>query len=132
MVSEVPRARKVLVVDDEPLVLDVIATMLEDLGYAVETSSTPQEALRRLGSDSDIEILVADVNMPGLDGRKLAFRAKQMQPDLQVLLLSGRDQDGYGFPIIRKPFLEADLRRVMGSSAESRGRRGRLCQPTNK
>lgn len=105
-------ARKVLVVDDEPLVLDVVATMLEDLGYAVETSSTPQEALRRLGSEPDIEILVADVNMPGLDGRRLAFRAKQMQPDLQVLLLSGRDQDGYGFPIIRKPFFEADLRRV--------------------
>ena len=109
-------ARKVLVVDDEPLVLDVVATMLEDLGYAVETSSTPQEALRRLGSEPDIDILVTDVNMPGLDGRKLAFRAKQMQPDLQVLLLSGRDQDGYGFPIIRKPLLEADLRRVLSAT----------------
>ena len=77
-------ARKVLVVDDEPLVLDVVAIMLDDLGCDVEISSTPQEALRRLGSEPDIEILIADVNMPGLDGGKLAFRAKQIQPDLRA------------------------------------------------
>lgn len=108
--------RKILVVDDEPSVLDVVATMLEDLGCDVETSNTPQAALKRLGSAPDIDILVTDVNMPGFDGRNLASRAKQMQPDLQVLLLSGRDHDGYGFPIIRKPFLESDLRRVMSET----------------
>jgi two-component system, cell cycle response regulator CpdR len=92
-------ARKVLLVDDEPMVLDVVATMLEDLGCDVETSTTAEDALRRIGSEPDIDILLADVNMPGLDGRDLAFRAKQMQPDLLVLLLSGRDHEGFGFPI---------------------------------
>jgi two-component system cell cycle response regulator CpdR len=111
-----PMARKVLVVDDEPLVLDVVATMLADLGCDVETATRPEDALQRIGKQPDIDILVADVNMPGLDGRKLAFRAKQMQPDLQVLLLSGREHEGYGFPIIRKPFLEADLRRIMSAT----------------
>jgi CheY-like chemotaxis protein len=109
-------ARKVLLVDDEPMVLDVVATMLEDLGCDVETSTTAEDALRRIGSEPDIDILLADVNMPGLDGRDLAFRAKQMQPDLLVLLLSGRDHEGFGFPIIRKPFLESDLRRVMSAT----------------
>ncbi len=108
--------RKVLVVDDEPLVLDVVAEMLQELGCDVETSTRPDEALTRLSSDPGIQVLVADVNMPGLDGRHLAFRAKQMQPDLQVLLLSGLDNDGYGFPIIRKPFLQSDLRRVMSTT----------------
>ena len=108
--------RKVLVVDDEPLVLDVVATMLEELGCDVETAHTGADALNRLGSEEHIDILLADINMPGLDGRKLAYRAKQMRPELNVLLLSGRENDGYGFPIIRKPFLESDLKRVMSQT----------------
>ena len=105
--------RKVLVVDDEPLVLDVVATMLEELGCDVETAHTGADALNRLGSEERIDILLADINMPGLDGRKLAYRAKQMRPELNVLLLSG-----YGFPIIGKPFLESDLKRVMSKTTE--------------
>jgi CheY-like chemotaxis protein len=60
--------------------------MLKDLGCDVETSTTAEDALKRIGGEPDINILLTDVNMPGLDGRDLAFRAKQMQPDLQVLL----------------------------------------------
>ena len=108
-------ARKVLLVDDEPMVLDVVATMLEDLGCDVETSTTAEDALRRIGSEPDIDICGRREHA-GLDGRDLAFRAKQMQPDLLVLLLSGRDHEGFGFPIIRKPFLESDLRRVMSAT----------------
>jgi two-component system cell cycle response regulator CpdR len=108
--------RKVLVVDDEPLVLDVVATVLEELGCHVEKANTGADALNRLGSEEHIDILLADINMPGLDGRKLAYRAKQMRPELNVLLLSGRENDGYGFPIIRKPFLESDLKRVMSQT----------------
>ena len=77
--------RKVLVVDDEPLVLDVVATMLEELGCDVETAHTGAEALNRLGSEEHIDILLADIDMPGPDGRKLAYRAKQMRPELNVL-----------------------------------------------
>ena len=105
--------RKVLIVDDEPMVLETVASLLADLGCVVETASNGTEALDRLGSDPHIDILIADINMPDLDGRKLAFRAKQMRPELKVLLLSGRENDGYGFPLIRKPFLEFDLTRAM-------------------
>jgi CheY-like chemotaxis protein len=90
--------------------------MLEDLGCEVQTSTNAEMALNILSSEPEIEVLLTDVNMPGVDGRQLAFRAKQMRPELQVLLLSGRDQDGYGFPIVHKPFLQSDLRRVMSAS----------------
>jgi CheY-like chemotaxis protein len=103
--------RKVLIVDDE--VLETAASLLEELGYVVQTASNGTEALDSLGNDPHIEILIADINMPNLDGRKLAFRAKQMRPELKVLLLSGSENDGYGFPLIRKPFLQADLTRAM-------------------
>jgi len=95
-------ARKVLLVDDEPLVLEVVATMLEDLGCDVQTSTDAEHALQLIASEPEIEVLLTDVNMPGVEGHQLAFRAKQMRPELQILLLSGRDHDGHGFPIVRK------------------------------
>jgi two-component system cell cycle response regulator CpdR len=109
-------ARKVLLVDDEPTILEVVALMLADLGCDVETSTNAEHALKLIASEPEIEVLLTDINMPGVDGRELAFRAKQMRPELQVLLLSGRDHDGYGFPIVRKPFLQSDLHRVMSAT----------------
>ena len=50
---------------------------------------------------------------PGMDGYELARKALGVRRDLKVLLLSGREPDGQEFPLIRKPFLEEDLRRVM-------------------
>jgi CheY-like chemotaxis protein len=91
--------------------------MLEDIGCDVVTSATGAEALDLISNDPQIEIVITDINMPKLGGRELAFRAKQMQNHLHVILLSGRESDGYGFPIIRKPFLEADLLRVMSQTS---------------
>jgi CheY-like chemotaxis protein len=51
--------RKILVVDDERLVLDVAAAKLEDLGYEVEISTRPQDALKRIASTQDIDVLIA-------------------------------------------------------------------------
>jgi two-component system cell cycle response regulator CpdR len=106
-------SRVVLVVDDEPLVLDVTATMLEDLGCEVVTAGDAEEALGKLSSDRRIEILITDINMPGMDGYELAETAVQMRKQLKVIVLSGRQRDGHGFPLIRKPFLQEDLRRTM-------------------
>jgi len=105
--------RVVLVVDDEPLVLDVAATMLEELGCEVVTAKSAEQALAKLARDDRIEILVTDINMPGVDGYELAAKAKAMREDLKIIGLSGRESDGFGFPIIRKPFLQEDLVRTM-------------------
>ena len=57
-------ARVVLVVDDDPEVLDVLAAMLEDLGCEVVTATGPQEALEKLGADPRAEVLFTDIEMP--------------------------------------------------------------------
>ena len=57
--------RVVLVVDDEPLVREVTATMLDDLGCETVTAASGKEALEKLTTDQRIEILVTDINMPG-------------------------------------------------------------------
>ena len=106
-------SRFVLVVDDEPLVLDVTASMLEDLGCEVITAANGNDALYKLSMDGRIEILITDINMPGMDGYELAEKAKRVREGLKVIALSGREQDASGIPLIRKPFLAQDLKAVM-------------------
>jgi len=105
--------RRVLVVDDDALILEVTAAMLNDLGCEVVTALCGQEALERLQEDHGIEILITDINMPNMDGYQLADRARAIRSDLKVILLSGRESDGHGFPFIRKPFFEQDLLTTM-------------------
>ena len=86
-------SRVVLVVDDEPLILDVTACMLEDLGCEVITAASGNEALEKLFADQRIDILITDINMPSMNGYELAQKAKRMRERLKVILLSGREQD---------------------------------------
>ena len=106
-------ARTVLVVDDDPIVLDVTAAMLADIGCETVTAPSGPEALVRLSHGPQIEIMITDVNMPGMDGYELVRRATKMRADLQVILLSGRASVASGLPFIRKPFFIEDLIRTM-------------------
>ncbi len=106
-------ARIVLVVDDEPLVLFATASMLEDLGCEVVTAANGPQALDLLARNRSVEILITDINMPGMSGFELAERAKRVRKGLQVILLSGLESDSRGYPFVRKPFLERDLARTM-------------------
>jgi two-component system cell cycle response regulator CpdR len=103
----------VLVVDDDPSVLEVVADMLEDLGCNVISASSGADALDQLKRNDQISILITDINMPGMDGHELAERAKRIRPELKVLQLSGRERRRDGYPMIRKPFTEEDLAHVM-------------------
>jgi FixJ family two-component response regulator len=61
-------------------------------------------------------VLITDIQMPGLKGSELAARARQFRPELPVILLSGRETNSRGFPLLRKPFDQSDLRRVMAET----------------
>ena len=106
-------ARVVLVVDDDPLVLDVTASMLEDFGCEVITAASGNQALEKLSNDRLIEILITDLNMPGMSGYELVERAKGIREKLKVIAMSGREHDRSDLPLIQKPFLSRDLKRVM-------------------
>ena len=103
----------VLVVDDDPSVLEVVADMLEDLGCNVISAEQRGGALDQLKRNDQISILITDINMPGMDGHELAERAKRIRPELKVLQLSGRERRRGGYPMIRKPFTEQDLAATM-------------------
>jgi CheY-like chemotaxis protein len=103
----------VLVVDDDPGVLEVLEAMLEDLGCDVIGAGSGMDALDRLKRDERISILITDINMPGMDGHELAERATRIRPGLKVLQLSGRERRRDGYPMIRKPFSAEDLANTM-------------------
>jgi two-component system, cell cycle response regulator CpdR len=95
---------------------EFIASMLEELGCETLTARSATDALGQLARDEGIDMLFADVNMPGLSGRELAERARDFRPQLRVLLVSGLESDGRGFPLLRKPFSQSDLRRVLAET----------------
>ncbi|WP_246767790.1 response regulator [Bradyrhizobium sp. CCBAU 53340] len=102
-----------MVVDDDAGVLDVIASMLEELGCEVVAAQSGPEALELLAQNESISILITDINMPGMDGHELAELARRARPNLKVLQLSGREPRRGGLPMIRKPFSLEDLAKTM-------------------
>jgi CheY-like chemotaxis protein len=103
--------RRALVVDDDAQVLELVASMLEELGCETLLARSGTEALGTIANDQTIDVLVADITMPGLAGSALAERARSFRPELAVILLTGGAADSRGFPLLRKPFAQSDLRR---------------------
>lgn len=80
---------KILMVDDETQILELISDTLADHGYVVVTAQSGDEALEKIHADADIDILFSDVVMPGLSGLELARQAGRIRPGLKVVLASG-------------------------------------------
>ena len=55
------------------------------------------------------------INMPDISGYQLADRAKEIRPEVMVIMLSGGETDPHGWPLVRNPFLQSDLTRVMAA-----------------
>jgi len=84
------RPDTVLVVDDEAAVRSLVCLLLRREGYAVLDADCAEEGLRlAAGHAGPIDLLVADLRMPGMDGTELATRLAAARPDLRVLYLSG-------------------------------------------
>jgi CheY-like chemotaxis protein len=113
----------VLVVDDDPDVLLVAATLLGDQGYTVLEASSGAEAMQVMRANSEIAVLFTDILMPGeVDGFELAHQAKQLRPALRVIYTSGYIEQipwgekgiGYG-PLLPKPWRKEQLLDVVRS-----------------
>lgn len=106
----------ILLVDDDEAVREVTAAMLEDLGYGVCLAENGAAALGLLDRPPHVDLLMADLRMPGMDGVDLARKARQRRPDLPVLLVTGdanpRAVEAVGEQrVVLKPFRNEDLAR---------------------
>jgi signal transduction histidine kinase/CheY-like chemotaxis protein len=79
----------ILLVEDEPVVRNVIAEVLSECGYRVLQSTDGLSGLHALETRSGIDLLITDIGLPGMNGRQLAERAVQLRPGLPVLLMTG-------------------------------------------
>ena len=82
--------RTVLVVDDEPPIVEIIQDILESLGYRVLSTSDPERAVAILDEDpGPIHLLLTDVMMSGRSGFEVAERVQHRWPEVQVIFMSG-------------------------------------------
>lgn len=83
------KPQRILVVDDEEEVREILADTLEDFGYAVLTAANAEEALRVLACNGGVALVITDVRMPGMSGLELADEVRRRWPGLKVVLISG-------------------------------------------
>ncbi len=115
--------RTLLVVDDEPIIREMTAYALERMGVHVCTADSGGDALRILGrSDGEIDGLILDVMMPGMDGFELCRRIRKARPGMPAIFATayeGRDLQKQVHSLspgelLRKPYDLARLRRAVG------------------
>ncbi len=117
----------ILLVEDDPMILEVARLMLESLGYRVLAAATPMEAIDAIKAhDGEIQLLVTDVIMPDMNGWELAEKLAALFPNLRCLFMSGYTADMVsqygalreGAHFIHKPFsvrgLSLKVREVLG------------------
>jgi len=84
-----PSAVRILVVDDEPTVVEFAHRVLETVGYSIRTATSGDAAIELCSREGMPDLLVTDMKMPRMDGDELASRLRQTEPDLKVLYLTG-------------------------------------------
>lgn len=82
-------ARRVLLVDDEPVVTTALGTYLRRRGHSVGCVTSAEEALARLEAGERFDVLLVDKNLPGMNGIELVRRVRTIQPELPAVLMTG-------------------------------------------
>lgn len=121
--TTVARKLTVLVVDDDPLVLTNMATMLEDLGHSVHEASSAFEALSVLGRENSIELVLTDQVMPQMTGAELIGEIKSRWPNLPTILATGFAElppsiDPLQQITLAKPFRQYNLQQAVNAALE--------------
>ncbi len=132
------RAR-LLLVDDDAIVLETLAEQMEEVGYSVLTASSGQTALALLESGEAADLIISDLSMPGIGGVGLIQQVQQRRPGLPAILLTGFAGNAAElaiggavsgtFSLLRKPVdgrqLVERVTALLEAAAASRPARGR-------
>lgn len=116
VVPPVASSQTVLVIDDEDLVRDVVARMVEELGYAAVTAADGRAGLDMLDRHP-VDAVLVDLTMPHMSGADVVAALRERRPNLPLIVCSGYDRDGRG-PVeadafLPKPFRMDSLQRTL-------------------
>jgi len=103
---------RLLIIDDEPPLLDLLRRYLGRQGYEVETCPTPGDALAHFRADPErFSMVITDLSMPEMNGEELIGKLRELRPHLPAIITSGYPYQpqatGVGF--LQKPFLPQAL-----------------------
>jgi DNA-binding NtrC family response regulator len=117
----------VLLVDDEEQFLKVLSQRLEGRGIKVNTSTSGEDALKRV-EEKDFDAIILDLAMPGMSGIETLKRIRSENPDVQIIMLTGHSSVEKGVEAIKAgavDFLEkpADLNKIMEKISEAKRKR---------
>ncbi|WP_270935824.1 response regulator [Falsiroseomonas oryzae] len=122
------RRFRVLLVDDDPLVLASTAAILEDMGHGVVEAESGARALACLQEGAAVDVVVTDYGMPGMSGTALAEQLRRLRPGLPVIVVTGYGELPAGGPVglasLRKPFDEVSLGAALETAVTGTGPRG--------
>ena len=118
---------RILVVDDEEIVIKSCLRILGDGDYRVEAVQDGRDALRKIEENS-LDVMILDIMMPNMDGLEVLRRVKEAHPDVEVVMVTGLSQIGtavqamkFGaFDYISKPFEPDELKLVVQRALERR------------
>lgn len=118
---------RLLIVDDDPAVLDVTRSMARALGWHALVADDARLALESLRDDpADIHVVLVDLHMPGDGGLELVRRVRECRPDARVLLMTGDAADRASTlaagaavdHVLLKPFSLDGLRTALGAGPD--------------
>ena len=114
----------ILLVEDEPSILALMSEVLESSGHVLLKASAVEQALQKFEeADASIDLVIADVNLPGTSGIRVALDLRSLLPNLAIVLTSGHTPDMWdvrdvaklnelpseSVAVLQKPFLPATL-----------------------
>jgi len=118
----------ILVVDDNESVLSVVVSLLENENFEVLSANNGPAAVQLAEqTDRKIDLLLSDVEMPGMSGPDLGEILKRARPNIHVMLMSGGDSGNllvlnYGWAYIQKPFVAVKLVKMINDVLHSKNR----------
>lgn len=104
------KATRLLVVEDEAFLREVIAESLQETGHEVVAVGDGNAGLAVLESDAAFDVLVSDIRLPGISGYELAAAGKALRPELKVILMTGYapslppELQSAVYRVLQKPF----------------------------
>ena len=133
--KEVPQPAKttgsetILIVEDDPQVRSFVSETLSELNYRVLSASDAETALEVLDERSDIDLVLTDVVLPGMNGKALSAEIQKRCPDIHIIFMTGYSRNAIvhhgrldaGVQLLQKPLTQsmvaAKIRRVLDSPA---------------
>ncbi|MFA7270514.1 MAG: response regulator [Sterolibacterium sp.] len=118
---------RILVVDDEDIVIQCCLRILDNSAYQVEYARSGLDALKKI-EESPFDLIILDFMMPKMDGMEVLRRVKQAQPSIEVIMITGLDQAETAlrakilgvFDYLPKPFDPDDLKLAVERAVEMR------------